>query len=403
MREAVAPGVSTADLDAIAERGDPRRPARSRRSRATTATRPRSAPRSTSRSCTPSRAPSQVLRDGDLISIDCGAVLDGWHGDAAITVGVGEVDPALLQMADGRRGRDVGRHRRRRPGRRQRQGPADRHLARGRDRGPQGRAGTASSTGTAATASAPRCTRTRTCSTTAGRARARGWCPGMALAIEPMITMGSPRTVELADGWTVVTRDGSVAAHVEHTMALLRRRRLGAHRARRRPGPAGRPGDRPPARRPIDPLTGRSRRSRRPCPSRARRRGAERRDHGRPTCRRWRRLARRWHACRHGRARRDASRGLGPGGGGRPAAGRPRRGPAGSARVRRAAAAGLRRQDVRRPGRAADRPAAGGAGGSARRWRRSTAADAPARCRLGRPPAGRRRRWLAEVWLRTCR
>ena len=43
----------------------------------------------------------------------------------------------------------------------------------------------------------------------------------MALAIEPMITLGSPRTVELADGWTVVTRDGSVAAHVEHTMALL--------------------------------------------------------------------------------------------------------------------------------------------------------------------------------------
>jgi methionyl aminopeptidase len=43
----------------------------------------------------------------------------------------------------------------------------------------------------------------------------------MALAIEPMITMGSPRTTELADGWTVVTRDGSVAAHVEHTMALL--------------------------------------------------------------------------------------------------------------------------------------------------------------------------------------
>jgi methionyl aminopeptidase len=43
----------------------------------------------------------------------------------------------------------------------------------------------------------------------------------MALAIEPMITMGSPRTAELADGWTVVTRDGSVAAHVEHTMAIL--------------------------------------------------------------------------------------------------------------------------------------------------------------------------------------
>ena len=44
---------------------------------------------------------------------------------------------------------------------------------------------------------------------------------GMALAIEPMITMGSPRTVVLSDDWTVVTRDRSVAAHVEHSMALL--------------------------------------------------------------------------------------------------------------------------------------------------------------------------------------
>jgi methionyl aminopeptidase len=45
--------------------------------------------------------------------------------------------------------------------------------------------------------------------------------PGLALAIEPMITIGSPKTEELDDGWTVVTRDGSVAAHVEHSMALL--------------------------------------------------------------------------------------------------------------------------------------------------------------------------------------
>jgi methionyl aminopeptidase len=44
--------------------------------------------------------------------------------------------------------------------------------------------------------------------------------PGMALAIEPMITLGSDETAELADGWTIVTEDGSVAAHVEHTIAL---------------------------------------------------------------------------------------------------------------------------------------------------------------------------------------
>lgn len=42
----------------------------------------------------------------------------------------------------------------------------------------------------------------------------------MALAIEPMITLGAPDTAELDDGWTIVTEDGSVAAHTEHTIAL---------------------------------------------------------------------------------------------------------------------------------------------------------------------------------------
>ena len=45
--------------------------------------------------------------------------------------------------------------------------------------------------------------------------------PGMALAIEPMITVGARATRELADGWTVVTADGSLAAHWEHTVAIL--------------------------------------------------------------------------------------------------------------------------------------------------------------------------------------
>ena len=47
-----------------------------------------------SRSCTGFPAPEQVLRAGDVISIDCGAILDGWHGDSALSVGVGEIDPA---------------------------------------------------------------------------------------------------------------------------------------------------------------------------------------------------------------------------------------------------------------------------------------------------------------------
>jgi len=44
--------------------------------------------------------------------------------------------------------------------------------------------------------------------------------PGLVLAIEPMVTVGDPATAELDDGWTVVTKDGSRAAHFEHTVAI---------------------------------------------------------------------------------------------------------------------------------------------------------------------------------------
>ena len=46
--------------------------------------------------------------------------------------------------------------------------------------------------------------------------------PGLVLAIEPMVTVGDPATEELEDGWTVVTKDGSRAAHFEHTVAITR-------------------------------------------------------------------------------------------------------------------------------------------------------------------------------------
>ena len=48
------------------------------------------------------------------------------------------------------------------------------------------------------------------------------------LAIEPMVAMGRPETKVLADGWTAVTRDGSLAAHFEHTVAVTARRAAGA-------------------------------------------------------------------------------------------------------------------------------------------------------------------------------
>jgi methionyl aminopeptidase len=219
MRDAVAPGVSTADLDAIAE-------ATIREAGAEPSFKgyqgfPASICSSVNEQIVHAiPSAGQVLRDGDLISIDCGAVLDGWHGDAAITVGVGDVDPALLRMAAvaedamwagiaaAARGSASGRGRLsdvscaievaiRKAGR---YGIVDGYGGHGigteMHQDPHvlnhGRPG-----------------------------RGPRLVAGLALAIEPMVTMGSPRTMEQADGWTVVTRDGSIAAHVEHTMALL--------------------------------------------------------------------------------------------------------------------------------------------------------------------------------------
>jgi methionyl aminopeptidase len=43
---------------------------------------------------------NRVINDGDLVSVDCGAIIDGWHGDAAITIGVGNVKPEHQKLSD---------------------------------------------------------------------------------------------------------------------------------------------------------------------------------------------------------------------------------------------------------------------------------------------------------------
>jgi methionyl aminopeptidase len=218
MRDAVAPGVSTADLDAIAEKVI--RDAGAIPSFKGYHGFPASICASVNEQVVhgiPSAA--QILREGDLLSLDCGAILHGWHGDSAITVGVGQTDPALLTMAEvaeeamwagiaaAARGVTSGRGRLtdisfnvekavRKAGR---YGIVDGYGGHGigteMHQDPHvlnhGKPG-----------------------------KGPKLVVGMALAIEPMITMGSPRTVELDDGWTVITRDGSMAAHVEHTMVL---------------------------------------------------------------------------------------------------------------------------------------------------------------------------------------
>jgi methionyl aminopeptidase len=219
MREAVAPGVSTADLDAIAEgvirdagavpsfkgyHGFPGSICSSVNEQVVHA------------------IPSvdAVLREGDLVSLDCGAVLDGWHGDAAITVGVGETDPALLKMAAvaedsmwagiaaAARGAASGKGR-----------LTDISYAVEQTVRKGGRYGIVDGYGGHGIG-----TEMHQDPHVLNHGRpGKGikLVTGLALAIEPMITMGSPRTVELSDGWTVITRDRSMAAHVEHSMALL--------------------------------------------------------------------------------------------------------------------------------------------------------------------------------------
>lgn len=156
----------------------------------------------------------RVLRDGDVISIDCGAVVDGWHGDAAITVPVGEVAPDVLElmrvteeslwrgMAAARLGGRV----------------TDISHAVETYVVSQGRYGileeyTGHGIGSEMhmAPNVPNYGR---------RGRGPTLIEGLALAVEPMVTLGSKHTDVLEDDWTVATVDGSMSAHFEHTFTL---------------------------------------------------------------------------------------------------------------------------------------------------------------------------------------
>lgn len=156
----------------------------------------------------------RVLKDGDLFSVDCGAVVDGWHADAATTIAIGDVAEEHIELMDvtqsaltagiaamgsGRRVGDISR-------------AIEQYV---RSRGNYGivREYTGHGIGTALHME-PNVPNVMTHRLTP---RLR---PGMVLAIEPMIVLGPPHVHELDDQWTVSTVDGSVAAHFEHTIAL---------------------------------------------------------------------------------------------------------------------------------------------------------------------------------------
>ena len=211
-RAAIRPGASTADLDRVAREVLDRRGARSNflgyhGFPAVVCTSPNDV--------IVHGIPSAkvVLEEGDILSIDCGAIVEGWHADAAVTVGIGAIDEesqrlidvtrasldaAIEQVVEGHRLGDVGAAV---------EGIAERagftvvreYVGHG--------IGTAMHEDPEVPNFGP-----------SGRGmRIR---EGMVLAIEPMLNVGRPTTRLLDDGWTVVTADGSRSAHFEHSVAV---------------------------------------------------------------------------------------------------------------------------------------------------------------------------------------
>ncbi|MDN5858144.1 MAG: type I methionyl aminopeptidase [Pseudonocardia sp.] len=161
----------------------------------------------------------QVLAAGDLVSVDCGAVLDGWHGDSAVTIAVGNASAADLALSQacqealragiaavqaGGRLTDIS------------------HAVQVAAEEAGARDGV--SYGIVAEYGGHGIGSLMHMDPFLPNHGAPGHGPrlrtGMALAVEPMLTAGSAETLELDDEWTVVTADGSRAVHWEHTVAV---------------------------------------------------------------------------------------------------------------------------------------------------------------------------------------
>ncbi len=158
---------------------------------------------------------SRELADGDVISIDCGAIVDGWHGDAAITVAVGDVAPEVTElMRVTEEALWAGMAAARLSGR---VGDISRAVETTvRSQGDYGILEDYVGHGIGTQMHLP-----PNVPNVAHRGeRGPKLVAGLALAVEPMVTLGGADTEILDDDWTVVTADGSIAAHFEHTFTL---------------------------------------------------------------------------------------------------------------------------------------------------------------------------------------
>jgi len=153
------------------------------------------------------------VKEGDIVGLDLGCIVDGYYADCAFTLAIGDVPPKVQQLLDVTRESLDQAIQECRPGRRLSdvshavQAHVERHgfavvrafvghgIGRALHEDPQ-------------------------VPNFGDPGRGPQLRPGMVLAIEPMVTMGSWEVKVLDDGWTAVTRDGSLAAHFEHTIAV---------------------------------------------------------------------------------------------------------------------------------------------------------------------------------------
>jgi methionyl aminopeptidase len=158
-------------------------------------------------------SPKRKLKEGDIISVDCGTLLDGFVGDSAFTVGVGEISPEAQRLLDVTEQSLYEGIDKMRPGNR----VGDISFAIQRYVESQGYQVTREYTGHGVGRDMHEGPQVPNYGTPGRGMQLR---PGITIALEPMVLMGSPRTSVLPDKWTVVSADGALTAHFEHSIAV---------------------------------------------------------------------------------------------------------------------------------------------------------------------------------------